>query len=138
MTTTYDPKLHKIVNRTDLTDGMKDAAWEAFRDSNKPAPYNQVSDAVHAAISAAPEITLNQWQPIETAPRDGTEILGWNHNSSYLVRPYICWFGKDDYVRGEPRWLKGDGDSWSTGYYYTPCEPTHWMPLPDAPRKDGA
>lgn len=32
------------------TNDMGEAAWVAFRDSNKPAPYNAVKDAVRASI----------------------------------------------------------------------------------------
>ena len=31
-----------------------------------------VEDATDAIIAALPEITATQWQPIDTAPRDGT------------------------------------------------------------------
>lgn len=121
MTTTYDPKLHKIVSRTDLTDGMKDAAWEAFRDSNKPAPYNQVSDAVHAAISAAPEITLNQWQDISTAPKDGTRI--------WCFIPYPRGQG----FQMETHWSTRNVP---TGVWHDEAGevcPTHWKPLDPPP-----
>ena len=78
-----------------------------------------------------------KWQPIETAPKDGTHILAWNYESRFYLPPYICWFGQDMNEPDENKreWLTGDGDGWSTGYYYTPCKPTHWMPLPDAPEQ---
>jgi len=74
-----------------------------------------------------------EWQPIETAPRDGTRIL--------LYRPlaekthdYII-----DIKRGIPRnegcWKETvpdgmDGANYTDGY----CKATHWMPLPEAPK----
>ena len=78
-----------------------------------------------------------KWQPIETAPKDGTHILAWNYESRFYLPPYICWFGQDMNEPDENKreWLTRDGDGWSTGYYYTPCKPTHWMPLPDAPEQ---
>jgi hypothetical protein len=36
------------------TDEMKQQGWEAYRDSNKPAPYNMLTDAYKAMITAAP------------------------------------------------------------------------------------
>lgn len=57
-----------------------------------------------------------KWQPIETAPRDGTI--------------FIAWFG--EYAESGYFWEGGsfvwqhDGDSPMTG-------PTHWMPMPPPP-----
>jgi hypothetical protein len=36
------------------TDEMKEKGWEAYRDSNKPAPYNMLTDAYKAMLSASP------------------------------------------------------------------------------------
>jgi hypothetical protein len=36
------------------TDEMKQQGWEAYRDSNKPAPYNMLTDAYKAMLSASP------------------------------------------------------------------------------------
>lgn len=104
------------------------SAWNTRHEATKAATSDDVRE--HSpALENAP-----QWQPIETAPKDGTQILGWNKADGYERKPYICWFGKDyNYEDDDALWLKGDGDGWSTGYYFTPCEPTHWMPLPAAP-----
>jgi hypothetical protein len=70
-----------------------------------------------------------EWQPIETAPKDGTYLL-LNTRYSEIV---IGWFGKDLNIENYNGWLYGDGDGYSTGYYYNPINPTHWMPLPKPP-----
>jgi hypothetical protein len=59
------------------------------------------------------------WQPIETAPKDGTSFL---------------FFAKDWGVRG-PGECKRDGDRWWAfgGMGGMECFPTHWMPLPAHP-----
>jgi hypothetical protein len=54
---------------------------------------------------------MTRWQPIETAPKDGTDILVWEGGSVGTV-----WFSQ---VFGE--WLGPYPDF------------THWMPLPDPP-----
>ena len=70
------------------------------------------------------------WMPIETAPQDGTPILAW----PIFGRVDLAWFGVDLNADAEPpMWLCGDGDGFSVGYYFTPCAPTHWMPLPEPP-----
>lgn len=61
----------------------------------------------------------SKWQPIETAPRDGTPILGYADGKMATVKwnDYDFW---DLFVCGS--WAE-DGE-WN---------PTHWMPLPDPP-----
>ena len=64
------------------------------------------------------------WQPIETAPTDGTRILAVHENGSDIQ---ITWFGKTSHVPLYG-WCEGedaeDIDLW---------RPTHWQPLPAAP-----
>ena len=57
------------------------------------------------------------WQPIETAPKDGTTVLGYEHG----------W-------RGTIRYWSGRKNGWvdEIDQY---CSPSHWMPLPEAPRE---
>jgi Protein of unknown function (DUF551) len=68
------------------------------------------------------------WQLIETAPKDGTEIL---------VVGILCGeiFGKkDDVTIGKCSW---NGEEWlcTDADYYVPWyeNVTHWMPLPPLP-----
>ena len=71
-----------------------------------------------------------EWQPIETAPKDGTEVLLWGSaESSPHARPHL---GSEDVERAA--WAD---DCWivtsaQVSDLYVP-EPTHWMPLPDPP-----
>lgn len=58
------------------------------------------------------------WQPIETAPKDGTLILGWDKDFDCMI---VEW--------SYDRWrCSHDGED-----MYTP-EPTHWMQLPEPPK----
>lgn len=60
------------------------------------------------------------WMPIESAPKDGTGILGyWNTGALH-----DCSFGAVKFHRGA--W-------WETNEDYKVSQPTHWMPLPAAP-----
>src|SRR6476620_3982133 len=61
---------------------------------------------------------MNEWQPIETAPKDGIEILLFargQHN--------------DDY------WGVGQWSEQSKDWFWSfAIRPTHWMALPEPPR----
>ncbi len=82
-----------------------------------------------------------RWQPIETAPKDGTEFLSFgavgSDNRSYPTKwcapgPYSTENGKN--AQGERRYQYPDGFYWA-GYdgFVGPVEPTDWMPLPEPP-----
>lgn len=65
-----------------------------------------------------------QWQPIETAPKDGTEILARGEHLSVSVVRYeehhSCW-----------AYTMGCGsDDHAVFYAFMRVTPTHWMPLP--------
>lgn len=71
------------------------------------------------------------WQPIETAPKDGTEIDVWAKNADGHQRRItdVCWSRMGD-------WDGTDFDGWTGMYPERFCakyEPTHWMPLPEPP-----
>lgn len=77
----------------------------------------QLTNAIAAALSQA----VAQWQPIETAPKDGTWVLGWAQSDS---APYRISWGRNH--RGEMSWCT-QSFSFVGGYI------THWMPLPALP-----
>jgi hypothetical protein len=58
---------------------------------------------------------MSEWQPIETAPKDGTWYLTWGPSGHSLARYLDCMSDPD--MAG---WFEGDND-------------THWMPLPNPP-----
>jgi hypothetical protein len=58
------------------------------------------------------------WQPIETAPKDGTPILLRSKKGRIADG---LWMAANNRVGG---WL------WA----YVKAEPTHWMPSPDNPK----
>lgn len=77
-----------------------------------------------------------EWQPIETAPRDGRYIIA----SRFRNGDELCWVQHS-------RWITvaeiiemqgGDEDDWDAGWTEgneeeEPIYPTHWMPLPPPP-----
>ena len=79
-----------------------------------------------------------QWQPIETAPKDGTEVLlyapgrltygAWTEPSDVPEIKYRDGFAPEpEWEEFAPFWSSWDGG------FTEDHPPTHWMPLPDAP-----
>ena len=69
---------------------------------------------------------MSEWQPIETAPKDGATIL--------LYFPKGYWADDRDIAIGfwsDGDWYSGEADSTPmTGFG---SFPSHWMPLPEPP-----
>ncbi len=75
------------------------------------------------------------WQPIETAPKDGTEVVGWfpYHSTATLGGSVFVMRWNDDryHKRPVPYW---EASGWVWGRRdQREKQPTHWMPLPDPP-----
>lgn len=72
------------------------------------------------------------WQPIETAPRDGTPILVYSpgHDQSDPTNIIVAKF--EDY-EGETWWAFCENVLADIAGQVDP-EPTHWMPLPEPPK----
>lgn len=77
-----------------------------------------VCDGCKFALSLADALAAQDWQPIATAPRDGTEILAW------VIEP-------------EPEisvvYWAGDNYEWTDARNETEVSPTLWRPLPPTP-----
>jgi hypothetical protein len=62
-----------------------------------------------------------EWRPIESAPRDGTQVLLW---AAGWRAPTTGWTYEDD--------------PWQDCPFYSGLDqrfiPTHWMPLPEPPK----
>lgn len=73
---------------------------------------------------------MTDWQPIETAPKDGTRILVYGKWRGELYGPT-----DDDAAIYVAIW---GGDGWMVegSEYYSPwVDPaTHWQPLPEPPQ----
>ena len=67
---------------------------------------------------------MTNWQPIETAPKDGTTIAG---ADLYRWVKYKPGSTKGQLKRGG-RWQRFNGYGWENA-----GPPTHWMPLPEPP-----
>ena len=75
------------------------------------------------------------WQPIETAPRDGTPILIFDPTKSSHDQIDGLRFDDARYAIGYWRVWKENGE-WMWGNRNSAYNsPTHWMPLPDPPTR---
>ena len=81
-----------------------------------------------------------EWQPIETAPKDGTEIVAvFSKDYGFQEAPTVYGPWTVAFRRG--RWMASwGGDSvieresdFSTEYKEAEMDPTHWMPIPAPP-----
>jgi hypothetical protein len=82
-------------------------------------------DAAKALITVSEALLRSEgdaWEPIETAPRDGTEILGYDSRAELAP------------VRS--MYLASDG-FWTICRNGRTAMPTHWRPLPTPPPEPG-
>lgn len=88
---------------------------------------------------------MGEWQPIETAPKDGTEIVAWRDDSGW----FAAFFGScenlclsDGEIEAAINEVGEDSFFLETWWAFTQDgvqrlegseRPTHWMPLPTPP-----
>ena len=82
-------------------------------------------------MSDLSSLIADLWQPIETAPKDGTPVDLWGVNHLHYAKTgrratNVTWGRVRD-------WMGNERDDWQHGHGED-FEPTHWMPLPSPPR----
>jgi len=75
---------------------------------------------------------MMEWQPIETAPKDGSEFLAYDSNSEKCDVCHCILLG------GYPRLVQVQFDAelgpLEDEFGYRTENITHWMPLPEPPK----
>lgn len=85
---------------------------------------------------------MSDWKPIETAPRDGTDILVFHKVHGPMAARFIAgeWSEHHEYGRqyDGPFWCFGDDqfqeEVEEEGHKFHDGSVTHWMPLPEPPK----
>jgi hypothetical protein len=71
-------------------------------------------------------VSVPDWQPIETAPKDGQHVL---LTVADDPPPYVC---EGYFDEGERKWFKANTD-WGDYFDGSLHSVTHWLPLPTPP-----
>lgn len=83
--------------------------------------------------------TERGWQPIETAPKDGSDILVYDSEDKQTVMVFYgdsaSGFGRR-YGKAAMAFCVSGSFNDSMGGFDTVDAPTHWMPLPEPPEGD--
>ena len=131
---------HELADAWELRAGLIGAAaWG--RAAAVAACLRECAAELRHAAAPQPE-AQPQWQPIETAPKDGRKLILSYINRNDMPRTVMARWLTDD----EAAETDADGVGLEGGWYecidnwddYTEVaihegEPTHWMPLPAAP-----
>tara|TARA_R110000764_G_scaffold116029_1_gene202950 strand:- start:17863 stop:18231 length:369 start_codon:yes stop_codon:yes gene_type:complete len=85
------------------------------------------------AIKALKMAKSDGWQPIETAPKDGTKVILRFKTDEGKIEVLDGWFRQDG-TEYKNKWerISSSADSYS---YFSFGKITHWMPLPDTPKE---
>jgi hypothetical protein len=87
--------------------------------SNGGDRLEQLRSALSNPTPQPPRYTLDGWQDIETAPKDGTWII----------------IGHPEWRRSADGYWSDDFREWRFSGYAPERQPTHWQPLPPAPQQ---
>jgi hypothetical protein len=99
-------------------DGTKLSHLDPFTDARAARLLESLDRQVHDS-SRLP----NGWQPVSTAPRDGTAVLVWAEWKNAPAGPAIV-----EWVQRRKEWKRlGETRSIASGIV------TYWMPLPPGP-----
>ena len=107
--TVYEnPTLHPAINLPRISRGYRRTLQPKATSAHAMVVVD-ARDAVVCAVLGDWRIMSN-WQPIDTAPKDGSRVLTWTKDGPH----FMSWYFELS------RWVG-----------ITTAQPTHWMPLPN-------
>ncbi len=74
---------------------------------------------------------MSAWQPIETAPKDGTRIMVASEHGAWIAE-YLPVY--ESGYRPDSPWNSVMLNHWHIPQHLRHIKPTHWMPLPEPPK----
>lgn len=119
-----------------LADVMADAACEhgrleASNNSASTEPEERARTALESALRVA--MAPKGWQPIETAPKDGTDVIVmYMHIETQIVHNAFFMSEAEDCEPQDVGWWTYTHSEVSRELLNDWRTPTHWMPLPAA------
>ncbi|MEM8615447.1 MAG: hypothetical protein AAGF20_00780 [Pseudomonadota bacterium] len=129
-------RLAKILEYFDRDTLTERTRWEAIEQAWYELGRSQLgqsmrlvdADGFIASLKASGLTIEQDWQGIESAPKDGTNIL---IDSNDYERPDVVFW---DAAYAEGGFYRNDDTAWVTsGGEQLSVEPTHWKPLPATP-----
>ncbi|KXV60249.1 hypothetical protein AD948_05725 [Acetobacter senegalensis] len=116
-----DPRIEAAIYAA-WTNTVQFKSGETFAQYNEREPYaaGEFRVAITAALAAADAAA---WRPIESAPKDGTEIIAYGTQKADALSPIEPYLGV----------VWWEYELWQDGSIA--CRPvlTHWQPLPAPP-----
>lgn len=78
---------------------------------------------------------MSEWYPIETAPKDGTTVMGFDPKYPMFcdAARIVQWTTTGTSIEDEEEEGRAQGWTGPRDGFVGDFEPTHWMPLPDPP-----
>lgn len=133
-----DAMVTKYLNANDAYWSAVDALPEPERDPSKwrqGTPREATRVSLSAVLSTC-ALAAPAWQPIESAPKDGTTVLVYFNRHGIGVQS-VSWTDRDGGHTSEHAHWHVDDNKY--GPYplrgYAKQDATHWMPLPAAPKE---
>ena len=105
-----------------------DIADNEDHDANAAFIINSHADVGYLLSVIAAMRGALEWQPIETAPKDGTAVLCWAPDWSDS-EPALCYFDSTDDRLAGPHWAMNASGCWPDS------QPTHWYPYAAPPER---
>lgn len=113
---------------------MARAIDEQFGEVISQPGIREIATLALTALEASGRAVVPGWQPIESAPKDGTVVDLWLGNDEDPHRRTDCYWGRPYHSCGEAGQYcdscPPDHDMWCdpmTGGYEEELQPTHWM-----------